>query len=146
MRLSPYPYSGMLFMLCIVLLASVPRVHSQELDCLIEPFTTVKLSSAVQGLLETVTVDRGDMVKKGQILATLESGAEKAAIEVLRARATLESAIKTSQARLELSTRSHARSDGMFQKSLISAEKMDEGETTRRLAEMTLLAATDNRR
>jgi len=139
-------YSAMMFTLCMVFLVRVPAVHSQELDCLIEPFATVKLSSAVQGLLETVTVDRGDMVKKGQILATLESGAEKAAIEVLRARATLESAIKTSQARLELSTRSHARSDGMFQKSLISVEKMDEAETTRRLAELALHEATDNRR
>src|SRR5262249_62312448 len=146
MRLSPYPYSGMLFVLCIVLLASVPRVHSQELDCLIEPFVTVKVSSAVNGLLETVTVDRGDLVKKGQILATLESGAEKAAIEVLRARATLESAIKTGQARLELSTRTQSRNDGMFQKSLISAEKMDEAETSKRLADMVLLEATDNRR
>ena len=146
MRLSSYPYSEMLFVLCIVLLVSVPRVHSQELDCLIEPFVTVKVSSAVNGLLETVTVDRGDLVKKGQILAMLESGAEKAAIEVLRAKATLESAIKIGQARLELSTRSHLRNDGMFQKSLISAEKMDEVETTRRLAEMTLLEAADNRR
>lgn len=146
MRLSPYPYAGMLFVLCLVLLVSIPRVHSQELDCLIEPFVTVKVSSAVNGVLETVTVDRGDLVKKGQILATLESGAEKAAIEVLRARATLESAIKIGQARLELSTRSHSRNDGMFQKSLISAEKMDEAATTRRLAEMTLLEATDNRR
>ena len=143
---SQYLYSAMMFTLCMVFLVNVPRVHSQDLDCLIEPFATVKLSSAVHGVLETVTVDRGDMVKKGQILATLESGAEKAAIEVLRARATLESAIKTSQARLELSTRSHARSDGMFQKSLISVEKMDEAETTRRLAELALHEATDNRR
>jgi RND family efflux transporter MFP subunit len=107
---------------------------------------TVKVSSAVPGLLETVTVDRGDFVKKGQGLATLESGAEKAAIEVLRARATMESAIKTGQARLELSTRSHSRNEGMFQKALIPAEKMDEIETSKRLAELTLLAATDNRR
>jgi RND family efflux transporter MFP subunit len=136
----------MMLTFCMVLLVSVPRVHSQEFDCLIEPFVTVKLSSAVHGLLETVTVDRGDLVKKGQILATLESGAEKAAIEVLRARATLESAIKTGQARLELSARLHSRNDGMYQKALISAEKMDEAETTRRLAEMALLEATDNRR
>jgi RND family efflux transporter MFP subunit len=146
MMVSHYLYSGIRFALCMVLLVCVPRVHGQELDCLIEPFVTEKLSSAVNGLLETVIVDRGDLVKKGQILATLESGAEKAAIEVLRAKATLESAIKTSQARLELSARSHSRNDGMFQRSLISAEKMDEAETTRRLAEMVLLEATDNRR
>ena len=146
MMVSQYLSSGMMCALCMVLLVSIPRVHSQELDCLIEPFVTVKVSSAVNGVLETVTVDRGDMVKKGQALAALESGAEKAAIEVLRARATLESAIKAGQARVDWSTRSHSRNDGMFQKSLISAEKMDEAETTRRLAEMALLEANDNRR
>jgi len=146
MRLFQYLYAAMMFVICLVLLISIPRAHSQELDCLIEPFVTVKVSSAVNGVLETVTVDRGDVVKKGQILATLESGTEKAAIEVLRAKATMESAIKTSQARLELSTRSHSRNDGLFQKALISAEKMDEAETTRRLATMALLEATDNRR
>jgi RND family efflux transporter MFP subunit len=132
--------------LCLALVMRVPWAHSAELDCLIEPYMTVKVSSAVPGLLETVTVDRGDVVKKGQTLATLESSAEKAAMDVLRARATMESAIKTGQARLELSTRSLSRNEGMFQKALIAAEKMDEIETTRRLAELTLLAATDNRR
>jgi multidrug efflux pump subunit AcrA (membrane-fusion protein) len=106
-------------LLCVMLMMRVPWAHSAELDCLIEPSVTVKVSSAVPGLLETVTVDRGDVVKKGQGLATLESGAEKAAIDVLRARATMESAIKTGQARLELSTRSYSRNEGMFQKALI---------------------------
>jgi RND family efflux transporter MFP subunit len=129
-----------------MLLVCVPWAYSEDLDCLIEPYVTVKVGSAVPGLLETVTVDRGDLVKKGQALATLESGAEKAAMEVLRARATMESAIKTGQARLEWSTRSHSRNEGMFQKALIAAEKMDEIETTKRLAELTLLAATDDRR
>ena len=83
-------------------------------------------------------MDRGDFVKKGQGLATLESSAEKAALDVLRARATKESAIKIGQARLELSARSHSRNASMFHKALIPPEKMDEIETTKRLAEMTL--------
>lgn len=146
MRLSRHLLVCTLLSLCIVLLGHVPWGHGEELDCLIEPFVTVKLNTAVQGLLETVTVDRGDLVKKGQVLATLESDAEKAAVAVLRTRATMESGIKTGEARLELSTRSHGRNEGMFHKSLIAADKMDEIETTRRLAELTLLEATDNRR
>jgi RND family efflux transporter MFP subunit len=121
-------------------------VQGNELDCLIEPYVTVKVSSAVNGLLETVLVDRGDLVKKGQVLATLESGAEKAAIDALRARATMEAAIKANQARLDLSVRSHERADGMFQKALLPADKLDEAQTTKRLAEMAVLEAADNRR
>ena len=146
MTVSQHRFSCLLLTLGLVLLGHVPWGHSEELDCLIEPFVTVKLNSAVNGLLETVTVDRGDLVKKGQVLATLESDAEKAAVAVLRARATMESGIKTGEARLELSMRSHGRNEGMFHKALIAADKMDEIETTRRLAEMALLEATDNRR
>ena len=139
--------------LCPVLLVFAyllltPRLaHSDDaLDCLVEPYVIVKIGSAVNGLIETMLVDRGDMVKKGQVLAMLESAAEKAAVDVLRARATLESPIKANQARFELSLKNHERSDGMFQKSLLPADKMDEAETTRRVAEMAVLEATDNKR
>lgn len=124
----------------------VSAAPSAELDCLIEPYVTVNISSAVSGLLDTVTVDRGDLVKKGQVLATLDSSVEAATVEVYRARATLESTIKANQARLELSTRSHSRNEGMFQKALIPADKMDEAETTKRVAELSLLEATDAKR
>jgi RND family efflux transporter MFP subunit len=131
--------------LTAVLLAAPPG-STGEFDCLIEPSIMAKVSSAVKGLVETMTVDRGDLVKKGQVLATLESNAEKAAIETLRARATMDASIKAGAARVELSTRSHTRNEGMFQRSLIPADKMDEVETVKRLAEMALLEATETRR
>jgi RND family efflux transporter MFP subunit len=127
-------------------LLQAASAYGEALDCLIEPYVVVNVSSAVSGLLETVTVDRGDLVKQGQVLATLESDVEKASIDVYRARATLESPIRANQARLELSTRRHARDEGMFQRALIPADKMDETETTKRLAELSLLEATDARR
>jgi RND family efflux transporter MFP subunit len=135
-----------LLVFAYLLLAPRTANSAEVLDCLIEPYVIVKIGSAVNGLIETMLVDRGDMVKKGQVLATLESAAERAAIDVLRARATLESPIKANQARLELSLKNHERSDGMFQKFLIPADKMDEAETTRRVAEMAVLEAADNKR
>lgn len=65
----------------------VPTVQATELDCLIEPNVVVAVSTPVGGLLETVTVDRGDLVKEGQILATLDSKVERATAVVNRARA-----------------------------------------------------------
>ncbi len=59
-----------------------------ELDGLIEPKTRVIVSAAIEGVVETVLVDRGDVVKVGQILATLEASVEKEALEVARLRAT----------------------------------------------------------
>ena len=43
------------------------------LDGLIEPSLVVNVGSPVPGILASVKVDRGDMVRKGQVLATLYS-------------------------------------------------------------------------
>jgi len=53
------------------------RVH----EGLMEPYVTVNIASQVTGILEEVMVKRGDIVTKGQVLATLRSGVEKADLE-----------------------------------------------------------------
>ncbi|NJO17210.1 MAG: biotin/lipoyl-binding protein [Thioploca sp.] len=53
-----------------------------ELDCIIEPHKTVEVSSATTGVLASVLVDRGEQVKKGQLLARLQSGVEEASVNL----------------------------------------------------------------
>ncbi len=62
---------------------------TNELDCLIEPFVVVTVSSPAVGLLEEVAVDRGDIVTKGQVIAKLDSQVEAATSAVDHARARL---------------------------------------------------------
>lgn len=68
----------------------VPPAHGIDLNCLIEPQIVVTVSTTAEGLLETVQVDRGDLVKEGQVLATLESSLERASVAVTRAQAELQ--------------------------------------------------------
>ena len=51
-------------------------------DCLIEPAQTVELGTPVTGMVDKVLVQRGDRVKRGQVLAILESHAEQAAADL----------------------------------------------------------------
>jgi multidrug efflux pump subunit AcrA (membrane-fusion protein) len=46
--------------------------------------------AASEGLIEKIWVDRGDMVKAGQVLVTLDSGVERAATEAARYRSTMQ--------------------------------------------------------
>ncbi len=62
---------------------------SQDLNCLIQPYVVITITTPVGGLLETVTVDRGDLVKEGQILATLDTSVERAVGAVQHAQAEL---------------------------------------------------------
>ncbi len=124
----------------------VPPAHASELDCLIEPFVAVTISTPVKGLLETVTVDRGDLVKKGQVLATLESSLEQVAVAIARARTQMDTQIKANQTRVEFGVRRVARIDELFKQSVLSYRELDEAETSKLLAEIGLLEAVEKKR
>lgn len=96
-----------------------------ELECLVEPFMTVNVGSPVDGVLETVTVNRGDRVRKGQVVAKLQAGVEAAAVSL-------------TEARLEFGKRRLARIDSLLEKQLISAQESDELATEVRLREEEL--------
>jgi len=61
----------------------------QTLNCLIQPYVVITMTTPVAGLLETVQVDRGDLVKEGQVLATLDTSVERASGAVQHAQAEL---------------------------------------------------------
>jgi RND family efflux transporter MFP subunit len=119
---------------------------SDELDCLIEPQEVVNLSSPVEGVLEKVYVDRGAIVKKGEIVAQLESSLESANVTLARARATVEAAIKSGEARLVYSTLKLTRAEKLYERNLIALADLQEAQTEKQLAEMALVNALDNQR
>ena len=127
-------------------LLRLPAASAADLDCLIEPHVVVSVGSSVEGLLETVKVDRGDLVKEGQVVATLESSVEKASVALAEARAAVESGIKSNQVRVEFGVRRFVRTEDLFKKELIPLKEMDEAETAKILAEIGLLEAKENQR
>jgi len=72
-------------------------------DCLIQPKIVLKLGTQVPGLISEMLVDRGTIVKKGDIIARIESGVEEAALALAKARAERRSARRRSSA--EVTTR-----------------------------------------
>lgn len=70
-------------------LAHFSAAQAADLPCLIHPYVTITLVSPVAGILETVAVDRGDVVKEGQIVATLDASVERATGAVAHAQAEL---------------------------------------------------------
>jgi len=90
------------------------------LECLVEPRLVANVGSSVDGVLEQVTVDRGDIVRKGQVVARLQSGFEVASV-------------KLSEARVEFARRKVERNETLFEKQLISAQERDEMVTEAKL-------------
>ena len=49
-----------------------------QLDCVVEPHMVIDLSTQIDGIVDTMRVERGDFVEADQILVTLDSGVEQA--------------------------------------------------------------------
>jgi len=114
-----------------------------ELDCLIEPKSLVEVASPVEAVIETIEVERGDVVKKGQVLARLESSVERAAVDAARARAEMKAPLERARVRAEFAQRSLDRSSQLQQRSAISLREFDEAETEKRLAEVEIEEAVE---
>lgn len=122
------------------------KAQPLEFDGLIEPALSVKVGSNTIGILETVPVDRGDMVKDGQVVATLQAGVEKATMDLAKARAELDATIKGKRAELEFAERSKQRKKELYEKKTLSFQEWDEAETKRILAELALNEALEAKR
>lgn len=111
-------------LLGLISLAPVLAV-AEDFEGLIYPSEVVKLSSQVPGILEEVAVERGDLVKKGQVLARLKSGQEKASLELARAN-------------VDFLRRKMERNVELARKKLISDNENDELVTELKKAELQL--------
>lgn len=100
----------------------------------------------MEGVIESVQVQRGAHVRKGQVIARLFSGPERAALELARSRAGMEGELKAAQARVELARKKFERADELQKKAFVSASARDEAEAEYRLASEQLRAAQENRR
>lgn len=137
---------GIVFAMLALMLAVTPMAGAQvsgALDCLIEPFVTVAVGSPIDGVLEAVVVDRGDLVAKGDVIARLESSVERATVELARVRYTADSGVKSADARLEFGVRRMVRTEELFKKDLVPVKEMDEAETQKVLAEIGVIEAKE---
>lgn len=117
-----------------------------EYDCLIEARQSIDMRSPVEGIIESVLVQRGELVRKGDLVAKLSSGPERAALELARSRARMEGEIKSAEARVSLSRKKWERADELQRQNFVSANARDEAEAEYRLASEQLRAARENRR
>lgn len=123
--------------------SAAERLKMSDFDCVIEPFMTVELSTSIRGTLEEVSVMRGDLVKKGQVVARLRSGVEKAGVNLAKAQADSKTQIKISRERFELNKRKLKRINDLYEKNMVPKNEQDEAETEKILAELELLRAEE---
>ena len=130
-----------------ILTGHVPTANASraEFECVIEPQQIVKLASPVVGVIARLDVDRGDIVRKGQIIGKLEDGVEEATLALARARATNEYVIKSIEARLQFLRSKYKRLSDLHNKAVSSLAALEEANSEAKMVEQQLKEAELNR-
>ncbi len=133
-----------LLTLCLAL--SAMSHAAQPLGCLIEPHQVVELGSQVIGVIEKVHVDRGSVIHKGQVLATLKADVEKAAAGVARSRSQAQADVEAALANRDYNRQRLSRAQNLVGKNFISPQALDQTRTEADVAEQRLAQAREQKR
>jgi RND family efflux transporter MFP subunit len=112
--------------------------------CLIQPKMVLKLGTPVPGLISEVLVDRGAILKKGDVVARIESSVEVATVSLAKMRAENDSAIRSGRTKMEFQRRKEDRTKQLRKNENVSIAIADEAETAARVAEIELNEADIN--
>lgn len=118
----------------------------ETFDCLIEPRVSAKVSAAASGIIAQVLVERGDLVKEGQVVARLETAVEQAALELAKARADNDLQIQSSRIRADFSRKKAGRLEKLRPNNTVSEATYDEAVAESMVAEANLREAEANQK
>jgi RND family efflux transporter MFP subunit len=136
-----FGYACMPLLCCALLAARAPAARAETFDCLINPSVVLKIGSPVTSTLQSVSVDRGMHVVRGQEIARLESSVEAASVALRKARAESLAEIMSRRAKVESAQLEVDRSGRQVEGFSISAQKVAELRTTLRVAQQDLALA-----
>jgi RND family efflux transporter MFP subunit len=114
--------------------------------CIIKPHIQIQLGSAISGMLSETLVDRGDEVKRGQVVARLESSVEQSTLALDRMRASNDEAIKGAQVDRELRVREADRKKSLVDKGIDNQNSLDELQTKVREGDLAIRQAQMDQR
>jgi len=120
-----------------------PAAAQEAFDCVIEPSIVLKLGSAEEGIIEEVLVQRGDVVREGQVVARLEAEAERAALRSAEERASSNAAVEIAESRVALFSKDAERVEMLHSKNLVADSVLDNIRSSLEQAQLELRQAKE---
>lgn len=102
---------------------------SQALACLILPDKVADVGSQVIGVIEWIEVERGDTVKKGQVIARLRADVERASNTVARSRAESEGDLRGAIAGRDLARLKLDRANTLAKQNFVSTQAVEQAKS-----------------
>lgn len=134
----------------LVLLAAgtgfAPAALAGALACLIEPSRVVNVGSPVAGVIASVAVERGDMVRAGDRLFTLRSDVERASHGAAQVRSQAQADLRAAEAAAELARSKYDRARELRSQNFVSEIALEQARSEAQVAERRVEAAREQRR
>jgi len=118
--------------------SSMPAV-----DCVINPYRVVDISSPVAGVIEKLYVERSQHVTAGQVVAQLEASVERANVELARYRASVQSEVGLGKVNINFDQLRKKRVESLLEQQNISLENADQIEREVQLSKWKLKQAKE---
>lgn len=132
---------------CLALLCAssvtMPAFSAQTFGCLIEPYQVAEIGAQVVGVIEAVKVERGEAIKKGQVIAVLRSDVERASVGAADARAKADANVNASKANYEFDQSRFDRAQYLLSKKFISQQAVDQIQTETEISHQKYMQAIE---
>lgn len=123
-----------------------PAPPLKPLGCLIEPFSVADVGSQVIGVIQSISVERGDYVRKGQVIAQLRSDIERAALAIAESRMQSEAEVAAASAASALARQKLVRSTDLAKREFISPQALEQVRAEAEVADQKLAQAREQKR
>jgi membrane fusion protein, heavy metal efflux system len=124
--------------------APATGLTSASVGCLIEPQFTAEVGTPASGLIQSVSTDRGQIVRKGQLLAVITSEVEKATVIAARTKADSEGEINASMASRDLAKTKLKRMHLLMQQGFASQLEIDQAKSEYEVADQRTAQARES--
>jgi cobalt-zinc-cadmium efflux system membrane fusion protein len=132
-------------LLCVASTSS-SALAAQTFGCLIEPYHVAEVGAQVVGIIESIKVERGESVKKGQVIAILKSGVERASVGAANTRAKANANVNASKANYEFDQSRLERSKYLLGKKFISQQAVDQIKTETEISHQKYMQAIEQQK
>jgi RND family efflux transporter MFP subunit len=126
-------------------LLALPASAAQPLGCLIEAERIADVGSPVIGTVDRIQVERGERVRKGQVLAVLHAGVERASLSVANSRAKSNAELQAAIASAKFNRERLLRAEDLLRQEFISQQALDQARAEADMADQKLVQAREQR-
>ena len=125
---------------------TLPVYAEQTFGCLIEPYQVAEVGAQVVGVIESIKVERGETVKKGQLIALLKADVERASVSAANTRAKANANVNASKANHEFDLVRLARAKNLLKKNFISIQALEKIEAETKVSQQTYMQALEQQK